>query len=162
MKKELHTRKRNRLSDFNYSDAGYYFITLCTKDSNSYFGRINVSASGGGLHHSEIGLKVDEEIKHISSVYKHIYIDKYVIMPNHIHMIVVITADKNGGRTQFAPTISRIIKQFKGSLTKKIGYTIWQKSFYDHIIQSKEEYLQVWKYIDENVARWTEDKYYTN
>ena len=61
------------------------------------------------------------------------------------------------GRTQFAPTLSRILKQFKGSVTKQVGAPIWQKSFYDHVIRNEAEYLDTWAYIDENPAKWTED-----
>ncbi|MBQ2911822.1 MAG: transposase, partial [Clostridia bacterium] len=57
---------------------------------------------------------------------------------------------KDIGRTQFAPTISRIVKQFKGSVTKQIGKSIFQKSFFDRVIRDRREYLAVWKYIDEN------------
>jgi len=75
-------------------------------------------------------------------------------MPNHIHMLITIDTS---GRTQFAPTVSRIVKQFKGSITKQIGYSIWQKSFHDHVVRNEEDYLHIWKYIDENPAMWTED-----
>ena len=92
----------------------------------------------------------------MNTIYPSVFVDKYVIMPNHIHMIVVI--DRGGpGRTQFAPTLSRILKQFKGSVTKQVGAPIWQKSFYDHVIRNEAEYLDTWAYIDENPAKWTED-----
>ena len=71
-------------------------------------------------------------------------------------MIVVI----QNGRTQFAPTMSRIIKQFKGKITKQIGYCIWQKSFYDHVIRGEKDYLRIWEYIENNPGKWTEDKYF--
>ena len=77
-------------------------------------------------------------------------------MPNHIHLIVVI----QNGRTQFAPTISRIIKQFKGKITKQVGFCIWQKSFYDHVIRDEKDYLRICEYIENNPVKWTEDKYF--
>jgi REP element-mobilizing transposase RayT len=64
------------------------------------------------------------------------------------------------GRTQFAPTVSRAIKQFKGSISKKIGFSIWQRSFHDHIIQNDEEYSRIWNYIDTNPANWETDEFY--
>ena len=93
----------------------------------------------------------------INDWYETVKVNHYIVMPNHIHMI--ITIERNGGRTQFAPTISQVIKQFKGSLTKQIGFSIWQKTFYDVIIRNDEEYKTKWNYIDENPAKWTEDTY---
>jgi hypothetical protein len=63
-------------------------------------------------------------------------------------------------RPEVAPTLSRVIKQFKGAVTKKAGFPVWQKSFYDHIIRNEQDYVEVWNYIDTNPARWGEDKYY--
>lgn len=80
-------------------------------------------------------------------------------MPNHIHLIVLITAS-NDGRTQFAPTVSRMVKQFKGAVSKEIGHSIWQKSFHDRIIRNEAEYQKIWRYIEENPLKWELDKYY--
>ncbi len=60
----------------------------------------------------------------------------------------------------FAPTVSRIIKQMKGYVSKKIGKSVWQKSFYDHVIRNENDYLEIWQYIDSNPAKWTDDKFY--
>ena len=65
------------------------------------------------------------------------------------------------GRAQLAPTVSRIIQQFKGAVTKRIGISVWQKGFYDHIIRNESDYLRIWQYIDTNPAKWQEDCYYT-
>jgi len=103
-----------------------------------------------------IGELVEMEINIIPTKYEDITIDKYVIMPNHIHMIIVNSGD---GRPQVAPTVSRVVKQFKGSIAKKVGFSIWQKSFHDRIIRNETEYRQIWQYIDENPIKWDEDKY---
>lgn len=76
-------------------------------------------------------------------------------MPNHIHLLVFI--DTFSGRTQFAPTIFRIIKQFKGVITKRLGKSIWQKGFYDHIIRDEYDLQIRWQYIEDNPYRWCED-----
>ncbi|MBR6921224.1 MAG: hypothetical protein IKH51_03420 [Clostridia bacterium] len=70
-------------------------------------------------------------------------------MPDHIHLLLSIRADENG-RPMVAPTVSRIVQQLKGYVTKRIGRPIWQKLFYDHIIRSKEDYNEHLKYIYEN------------
>ena len=74
---------------------------------------------------------------------------------------MIIAVDSASGRSQIAPTISRAIKQFKGSVTKQIGYSIWQKSFYDHIIRDEADYLVKTNYIETNPLRWADDQYYT-
>lgn len=104
---------------------------------------------------SKIGIVIENEIYKLNTVYENIKVDKYQIMPNHIHLIIFIYEDSNG-RTQFAPTISRIIKQFKDSITKQIGFSIWQKSFYDRIIRNEKEYQSVWNYIHNNPLKYLE------
>ena len=81
-------------------------------------------------------------------------IDKYVIMPNHIHLIIIIDRESN-------LSISNIIKKYKEWITKEIGKSIWQKSYYDHIIRNEKDYLRIWKYIEENIIKWSLDKYYS-
>ena len=102
---------------------------------------------------SDIGFIVEGEILKMDSIYTAVQVDKYCIMPDHIHLILSITTDADG-RTQFAPTISRVIKQFKGSVTKQIGRPIWQKSFYEHIIRNRQDYDEIWKYIENNPLKY--------
>jgi len=116
---ELPTRKDIRLKGYNYSSAGYYFITICVKDRHEMLGRIDVGANCVRPHLSEYGNVVEAEIAVLSETYSTVEVVKYVIMPNHIHLILSIANDD--GRTQFAPTVPRIIKQFKGSITKMTG-----------------------------------------
>ncbi|MEM5773828.1 MAG: transposase [Anaerolineaceae bacterium] len=111
------------------------------------------------LELSSSGQIVETEIRKIGGLYDQVRIEKYCIMPDHIHLIVMIGdyAGKTSGRPQVAPTLSRIIQQFKGSITKQIGYPLWQKSFYDHIIRDDDDYENIWKYIDENPYKWLEE-----
>ena len=102
---------------------------------------------------SDIGIIVDNEIKRLNSVYDAVRVDKYCIMPDHIHFIISIDTDADG-RTQFAPTISRVMKQFKGSITKQVGRPIWQKSFYDHGIRNQQDYDEIWAYIENNPLKY--------
>ena len=153
----METRKHNRLKEYDYSQNGYYFITICTAEKSKILCDISVGANcvRPKTTFSEIGKIVDENIGILNDTYETVQVDKYVIMPNHIHLILAI----QNGRTQFAPTVSRVIKQFKGKITKQIGYCIWQKSFYDHIIRDEKDYLRIWEYIENNPDKWTEDKY---
>lgn len=155
---DLPKRKNIRLNDYNYSSNGAYFITICTKNKENLLWK-NVGANCvrplDQLPLSKIGIVIENEIYKLNTVYENIKVDKYQIMPNHIHLIIFIYEDSNG-RTQFAPTISRIIKQFKGSITKQIGFSIWQKSFYDRIIRNENEYQSVWNYIHNNPLKYLE------
>ena len=83
-------------------------------------------------------------------------------MPNHVHLLISINqaAENDNGRLIIAPTVSRIIKQFKSEVTKKAGFSLWQKGFYDHIIRNDADYESVWIYIDENPLKWENDEYY--
>ncbi len=157
--KDLPQRKRNRLLGYDYSRNGAYFITVCIKDRHEIFGKIVGSNSvrphePPSLVPSEIGRLVIQETENLATIYPHVTLDCYVVMPNHVHLIVVI--DSNG-RTEFAPTVSRMIKQWKGVITKQIGFSPWQKSFHDHIIRNIEDYLRISEYIRDNPARWEQD-----
>ena len=125
---ELPRRKPIHIEDYDYSSPGSYFITICTANREKIFwsARRGELCSPANIPLSDIGMIVDKEIHKLDSVYHAVKIDKYCIMPDHIHLILSISADENG-RTQFAPTISRVIKQFKGSVTKQVGRPIWQK-----------------------------------
>lgn len=160
----LPKRKSMRLQDYDYASNGAYFVTLCIKDRQCILW--NVGATCGrpcnDKHHlSDYGLIIDREICKIGMIYGNtVVIDHYVIMPNHIHMIIVLQ-DGMDGRPKVAPTISRILQQFKGSISKQIGFSIWQKLFHDHIIRNEQDYQKIWEYIDTNPLRWQDDCYHT-
>ena len=158
----LPKRKVIRLKDHDYSQAGCYFISICIKKwNNILWSEFSFNTNNGRPALSKTGLLIDTELNKISSIYECVKIDNYVIMPNHIHMIIRLSAvDNEDGRPQAAPAISRIINQFKGSISKQLGYSIWQKLFIDCIMRDEDEYLIKWRYIDENPVRWTEDDYY--
>ena len=165
--KVLPVRKQNRLQNYDYSQCGAYFVTICAKNHFELFGTIDVGANCVRPQLSQTGEIVEAETKNISSIYQFVCVDCFVIMPNHVHMIIVIEQpnDKNrqmvkDGRTQFAPTISRVIKQWKGAITKKVGFPVWQKSFHDHIIRNETDYIRIAKYIENNPATWKDDCHY--
>lgn len=108
---------------------------------------------------SPIGKIVEQAILNIPNIYESVQVDKYVIMPNHIHVILIFRAD-SCGRAMHAPTLSTVVGQMKGYTTKKCGKQIWQKSFYDSVICSQSAYEEVWNYIDGNPQKWQDDKYY--
>ena len=151
---DLPKRRPVRIAGYDYSAAGAYFITVCTANREKIFwsdGRGELR-SPADIPLSDVGIIVDNEMQKLNTVYDAVRVDKYCIMPDHIHMILRIDTDENG-RTQFAPTISRVIKQFKGAITKQIGRPIWQKSFIDRVIRNDEGYRAVWEYIENNPVK---------
>ena len=101
------------------------------------------------------------EINKFDAIYQGIVtVDNFVIMPNHVHLLLSIHSERLGGRRNAAPTISSVVNQFKGSVTKAVGSPCWQKSFHDHIVRDEAEYLKIWEYIDANPGKWTEDRYF--
>lgn len=161
---ELRQRKKNRLQGYDYSRAGCYFITICAGERAELFWDMvaengSIGAACGRPPLSIIGLCVQEEIRNLTCVYDRVVVDKYVIMPNHIHIILCINPPTNG-RPQAAPTIERVVNQFKGAVSKKAGFSVWQKSYHDHIIRNEADYRRIWEYIDTNPAKWREDCYY--
>lgn len=158
--KELPKRKPNRLNNFDYSQNGAYFVTICAKNKEHIFGAVGAStARPSRVILSEYGKITDQAIKSITKFYPNVIVDKYVIMPNHIHMILII--QNESGRAMLVPTISTVIAQMKGYISKRIGNSIWQKSFYDHIIRNEQDYLEIWQYIENNPEKWQQDKFYT-
>ena len=104
---------------------------------------------------------VDETIFNISKYYHTVFVDKYIIMPNHIHMILFLYQNE-AEHNKSAPAISLVVNQMKGYITKKAVFPLWQKSFHDHIIRNEEKYKEIWKYIDNNPLKWELDKYYVS
>ena len=163
---DLPRRKPTRLKEYDYSHNGAYFITICTHKRKCILSDIVV---GEGLcalpeKHSAypqnimtpIGMEIEKTIKYINDNYTCVKIDKYVIMPNHIHLIV--TLENSGGRGN--PPLQNIIGQLKSYTTNKFGSVLWQRSFHDHIIRDEKDYQKIWEYIDTNVIRWEKDCFY--
>jgi len=156
---ELPNRKTNRLKDYDYSTAGAYFTTICTQNHAQILSKI----VGEGLCAlpsttlTPIGEIVKGSIDYINTKYNNILVDKYVIMPNHVHLILTM---QTGGHRDPPLQIYDIIGRFKSYTDSKYNGTLWQRSFYDHVIRDDNDYLKIWNYIDTNPAKWQEDKYY--
>lgn len=156
---ELPKRKQNRLSEYDYSTANAYFITICTQNRRNLFWE-SVGAiidRPQSVRLSAYGEIVNQAIRNIPSVYPAVSVDKYVIMPNHVHLLLQICSDADG-RSMIAPTISTIVRQMKGTVTKQAGFPVWQKGFHDHVVRGSVDYQEIGEYIENNSAKWTEDK----
>lgn len=156
MENQINTRKKHRLEKYDYSSVGAYFVTICTAERKQLFWLDPVGASIARPEDvvlSDLGKIVFDGIKNISRVYSAVSVDSYVIMPDHVHLLIRIHCDENG-RPMVAPTVGNIVRQFKGYVTKQIGKSIWQKLFYDHVIRNDGDYEDTLKYIYENPIRW--------
>ena len=111
---------------------------------------------------NEIGKMVKQHIDNISSHYATVQIDKYVIMPNHIHMIVVITDGTPGCASPTKSTLAKTANAFKSLTSRRFGESMWQRGYWEHIIRNDEEYRRIWKYIDENPIKWMEDCFFVS
>ena len=108
---------------------------------------------------TKYGKMVDEIILSIPAHYPSVSVDDYVIMPNHIHLLLQIHTDPDG-RPMAAPTIQTVVNQMKGAASKWAGFSLWQKGFYDHIVRNDRDYQEILRYIQGNPAKWLEDKLY--
>ncbi len=177
--KEYPKRKRIRLPEYDYT-AGTYFVTVCVANRAHILSVISdesgVGATSGrppcamvpngvgatmGRPFSPIvtpiGQIVQTAIHNIPVRYPDVQIDEYVIMPDHVHIILTLSPQKSG-RPMVAPTLQRIIQHFKAYVSKRVGSSIWQKSFYEHIIRDASDYDEKMKYLYENPMRWYYEK----
>ena len=154
-------RKPVRLKEYDYGTPGAYFVTVCTQDRQCMLSDIIV---GEGVapplcRLTDTGRVVEAEILAIPSRYPNVVIEKYVIMPNHIHLIVEIRAEAGGASP--SPTLSDVVRVIKSLSTRKSGLKkLWQRSYHEHVIRGTQDYEEIWNYIDNNPAKWALDRYY--
>ena len=164
MKNSLPKRKHARLEHYDYSTAGAYFVTICTQSRECLLSRI----VGRGLAPAEIqytayGQIAQEQLLLLEHRYPSLKIDKYVIMPNHIHMILMLEETAKDCRH---PTIMDIVCAYKSLTTREckkvqpIG-KIFQSSFYEHVIRGRADYNEIADYIANNPKQWELDKLYS-
>ena len=164
---QLPNRKTNRLKQYNYSSTGAYFITICVQDKRCLLSTIGEADAlhGPAVNLTEYGHLVLQNIEHTNASYSNAHVDHYVIMPNHVHLLISIANNEQGGPPRSStPTsaIPRMIAAFKKFTNKACGCSLWQRSYHDHVIRNDEDYRQHWQYIDENPLEWTlgKDDYY--
>ena len=144
---DLPKRKQIRIAEYDYSIPGSYFITVCSNGRKPIFWNVGAATCRPNL--SKIGSIVETAILQIPKHYSAISVDKYCIMPDHIHMVLSINTDEDG-RQIAAPTISTVVGHMKRWVSMQIGQSIWQKSFVDRVIRNEKGYQAVWDYIENN------------
>ncbi|WP_317855107.1 transposase [Chakrabartyella piscis] len=190
---ELPKRKQLRLQEYDYSQNGVYFVTICTHNKKCVLGDIetNTDFVGDGVTHrqrsgghcrwlclqsdeqdipfvmlSQYGKIVEQTIQNMIDTYNDVEISKYVIMPNHIHMIIHIEQQLDNGLSR-TPTPTRanqripsLVPTLKRFSNKKCSKSIWQRGYHDNVIRTQTSYEEIWQYIDTNPLKWELDKYH--
>ena len=165
--KELPQRKPTRLKTFDYNTTGAYFVTICTENRRRILSRIvgvDVLGDPNKVELSSYGIVANKYINQFDAFYDNITIYQYVIMPNHIHILFLVSesgAPRTSPPTRQTSTVSHFISTFKRFCNKEFGENIWQRGFYDHVIRGQEDYDEIKKYIYENPIRWRYDELYT-
>ena len=165
--REKHRRRSVRLKDYDYSQAGAYFVTICTHHSNCLFGDMVDSE----MALNEYGKVVQEEWERSTNIRREIELDTFVVMPNHIHGFVAI-AESNVGATGRSPlpkgptpkSIGAMLAGFKSAVTRRINelrgtpYTpVWQRNYYEHVIRDEDDLNEIREYIVHNPLKWNLD-----
>lgn len=162
-------RKHVRLRDYDYGQNGAYFVTICTQDRCHLFPFcVGAAPCGRPNPAREIA---EEWLKKIPEKYPDVFLDKHVVMPNHIHLLLRLDQPCTAGGHVGPPlqeimdwyktmTTNAYIRAVKANVLPPFHKRIWQRGYYEHIIRNRQDYLEVWQYIDNNPARWAEDEYF--
>jgi putative transposase len=167
---EKYHRHSIRLKDYDYSQAGAYFVTMRTRDGKCVFGNV----VNGMIRVNKYGRMVEVEWRKTSKIRNNVKLDVFVVMPNHFHGIIIIN-NCSRGVLQYAPTKAKlqspsqttgaIVRGFKSATTKQInisrnapGIPIWQRNYYEHIIRNGNELNRIRKYILDNPLQWQLDR----
>ena len=108
---------------------------------------------------------VDEEIRSFSLRYAYLEIPKYVVMPNHLHLLMVIDDSVPIEQRKEIPRLVGELKSLSTRACRRIGFPkdhLYQSSFYEHIVRTEQDYAEIWQYIESNPQRWKEDRYYSD
>jgi REP element-mobilizing transposase RayT len=187
----MRTRKNIRLTGYDYSHDGVYFITICSHERENIFAQIGVGAPLGTqiyllwtcartynnqqpvkfiqtiqMELTEIGKIIDNQWNEIPNQFDSVSLDEFIVMPNHVHCIVII---QKRAQTSSAPTLGHVVRAFKSMCSMEYLHQIktngtykpvkiWQRSYYDHIIRDEESLNKIREYIRNNPETWEEDK----
>ncbi|MHB9040170.1 MAG: transposase [Melioribacteraceae bacterium] len=162
-----------RLKDWDYSSPWWYYVTINTKGHAEYFGKI----VKGKMDLNELGSIAEEEWLKTKSLRSNIDLDYYVIMPNHIHGIIILNNEKRRDVARYVSTqniifskispkensLSAIIRSFKSAVSKRMHelgfyHFSWQSRFYERIIRNEKELMNIRKYIEQNPMKWDIEK----
>lgn len=169
---EIHHRRSQRLAGYDYRQNGAYFVTLCTHARECLFGDV----VDGTMELSPLGDIVLDGWLWTPVVRPDVSLDAYVIMPNHLHGIIVLhrhgqylgDVDLRPGSPPAGPmsgSLGAIINQVKSTSARRInrlrgltGAPVWQRDYHDHIVRNESDLDRIRAYIEDNPARWRDDR----
>lgn len=174
MAKSFPQRKSPRLQDYDYSQSGAYFVTICTNRRQHFFGAIEASI----MQSSRLGQIAEDELQHLPQRWPQIEMDLFVIMPNHVHAIIVMQ-DVGAVETAFLPSVSpsssnpilgHVVGSYKAGVTRiarqqqlaTANEVIWQTRFHNHVIRNEAGLNHIRNYVLHNPELWEQDKFYGN
>ena len=148
-----HRRRSIRLQGFDYAQAGAYFLTICTDRRELV------------LQDEPVRQRVLSAWHEIPVRFPSVVLDEFVIMPNHVHGIIMLRGAASGsGAASSAPTLGRVVRAFKSvsaiaanEALGRSGQPFWQRNYYKHVIRDEEELNAVRRYIRENPLKWSDD-----
>ena len=151
-------RKSPRLQGYDYSKSGAYFVTICTHNRHPLFGEIQDSIMHANPNAEIAAARWDAIPEH----YPDVDLDAFVVMPNHVHGILILT-----GESDFTTMLGRVVNAYKGAVTAGIrkihpGMVVWQPRYHDHIIRDETGLNRIRQYIISNPALWAQDTFYSN
>lgn len=156
-------RRSLRLKGYDYSQAGAYFVTICAHGKACLFGEV----IGSDVKVNEFGRTVQEVWNDLPVHYQHVATDAFVVMPNHVHGVIMLRAEMARAGLKPAPTthgLSEIVRALKtfssrriNGLRKTAGAPVWQRNYYEHVIRNDADYGRIVEYIANNPQRWEED-----
>jgi putative transposase len=150
--KKLPNRRTARLNAFDYASCGAYFVTVCTYERACVLGSIVDQA----VVLTEIGSMVDRCWRAIPTHFANIILDTHIVMPNHIHGIILLKA-------QGAPTLGEIVRAFKARATiearrhTEVRHPFWQRNYYEHVVRNDQDLNRIRQYIADNPKNWETD-----
>ncbi len=142
-----------RLQGYDYTQAGYYFVTICTRERQCFFGKVAES----GVNLNEAGLVIQSIWNDLPRRFPAAALDEYIIMPNHIHGIIILKGES--GAVNAAPELGQVIRTFKAVAAHMIRISSaskfsWQDRYYDHVIREDKDLDRIRQYIVDNPVRW--------
>ncbi|MDD4203125.1 MAG: hypothetical protein PHQ52_06630 [Candidatus Omnitrophica bacterium] len=161
-------RRSIRVKEFDYSQEGLYAVTICTQNKHHIFGEID----NGEMILNKYGKIAKKHWTSIPNRYPNVKLDKYIIMPNHVHLIVEIKPLVGAIHELPLPQkrrnmlLPKLIGYYKMNSSKQInqikktpGYRLWQRNYYEHIIRNEKDLSYIRYYIDNNPSNWEKDHY---
>ena len=165
MSNELPSRKTVRHPHADYNGRGAFFLTVCTQNRRPILSRIVGTGVPDGPHTELLpyGKVAEKYIQQLHNFYNDVSVESYVIMPNHIHLLLFVRPNDDGPSGTPVPTpqntrIARFVSTFKRFCNKEYGENIWQTRSFDHVIRDRRDFDEHLRYIYENPAQWEFDE----